>query len=101
MVTVEEYLVPNFWNLAEVTATVLLRVWLGQAYDAVTEVAASDSGSNSSSNEPASVVVGERFDGRSTAVLYVGTWDFDRNHGPSIIIRVPKRIIVAREGYAS
>ena len=91
-----------FWNYAGVAATVLLHVFLGQAY-AVTMVAESDSGSNSSSSSSSSTataLVLEGVDGRSIGVQYVGTWDFDRNHGKRSIIRVRGRIIVAREGDA-
>ena len=75
--------------------------FFGQAY-AVTEAAASVSGSNSSSNSSstASAVVVEGVDGRSIGVQYVGTWDFDRNHGKRSIIRIRGRIIVAGEGEA-
>ena len=92
------------WNYAGVTATVLLHVYLGQAY-AVPEGAASGSCSNSSSgisssSSTATAAVVEGVDGRSIGVQYVGTWDFDRNHGKRSIIRVRGRIIVAREGDA-
>ena len=74
-------------------------MFFGQAY-AVTEVAASVSGSNSSSSSTATTVVVERVDGRSIGVQYVGTWDFDRNHGKRSIIRIRGRIIAAGEGEA-
>ena len=57
------------------------------------------SGSSSSSSTATAVVV-EGVDGRSIGVPYVGTWDFDRNHGKRSIIRIRGRIIAAGEGEA-